>query len=128
MSGTTSIQIPIFSTCNATENGVDFFYQGKANTLYNKSLESKNVLAMKVFIGYYHMPIVKTFGLHCHYPIKSFASVYLENKHGQLVIHQLPKETQLSGIIQILADTMTSRYFGFSIAGNLDVSLWKPLF
>ncbi|MRX40270.1 hypothetical protein GJU43_13365 [Flavobacterium sp. LC2016-23] len=39
-----------------------------------------------------------------HYKVKSFASIYLENRKGKFVIHELPVEAQLSCINQILAD------------------------
>lgn len=39
-----------------------------------------------------------------HYQVKSFASIYLENKGGEFVIHQLPIEAQVSSINQILVD------------------------
>jgi hypothetical protein len=39
-----------------------------------------------------------------HYKVKSFASIYLENKKGKFVIHQLPIEAQLSCINQIMVD------------------------
>ena len=48
-----------------------------------------------------------------HYQVKSFASVYLENRNGTFVVHQLPSEAQLSSINQILVDD-------FDRDGNLD--------
>ncbi|XMO88037.1 VCBS repeat-containing protein [Algibacter sp. AS12] len=39
-----------------------------------------------------------------HYQVKSFASVYLENKDGKFIIHELPAEAQLSSINKILVD------------------------
>jgi len=37
-----------------------------------------------------------------HYQVKSFASVYIENKDGKLILHKLPIEAQLSNINQII--------------------------
>ena len=37
-----------------------------------------------------------------HYKVKSFASIYLENKNGKFIIHELPVEAQLSCINQIM--------------------------
>lgn len=51
-----------------------------------------------------------------HYKVKSFASIYLENKDGKFVIHQLPVEAQLSCINQIMVDD-------YDKDGNLDVLL-----
>jgi len=39
-----------------------------------------------------------------HYKVKSFASIYLENKNGKFVIHELPVEAQLTCINQIMID------------------------
>ncbi|KAF2515022.1 VCBS repeat-containing protein [Flavobacterium zhairuonense] len=48
-----------------------------------------------------------------HYKVKSFASIYLENKNGKFVIHELPVEAQLSCINQIMVDD-------YDKDGNLD--------
>ncbi len=48
-----------------------------------------------------------------HYQIKSFASVYLENKNGKYVFHKLPTLAQLSSINQILVND-------YDNDGNLD--------
>ena len=37
-----------------------------------------------------------------HYEVKSFASIYLENKDGEFIQHQLPNLSQVSSINQIL--------------------------
>jgi hypothetical protein len=39
-----------------------------------------------------------------HYTVKSFASIYLENKNGKFILHELPVEAQLSSINQIMID------------------------
>lgn len=49
-----------------------------------------------------------------HYEVKSFASIYLENKNGKMIIHKLPVEAQLSCINQIMIDD-------YDKDGNLDV-------
>ena len=56
-----------------------------------------------------------------HYQIKSFASLYLENKDGKLIIHELPVQAQLSCIDDILIDD----YDG---DGNLDAIIAGNLF
>jgi enediyne biosynthesis protein E4 len=48
-----------------------------------------------------------------HYEVKSFASIYLENKKGKFIIHELPVEAQLSSINQIMIDD-------YDKDGNLD--------
>lgn len=49
-----------------------------------------------------------------HYKVKSFASIYLENKNGKLIPHELPIEAQLSCINKIAVDD-------FDKDGNLDI-------
>ncbi|WP_152538393.1 VCBS repeat-containing protein [Aquimarina megaterium] len=58
-----------------------------------------------------------------HYQVKSFASVYLENKEGKFIIHKLPLEAQVSSINQILVDDFDEDgYIDALIAGNLHAS------
>ncbi|SNZ00997.1 VCBS repeat-containing protein [Flagellimonas pacifica] len=58
-----------------------------------------------------------------HYQVKSFASVYLENKDGKFISHKLPNLAQLSVINQILIDDYNKDgYLDVLIAGNLHSS------
>ncbi|AWG20954.1 hypothetical protein FFWV33_05080 [Flavobacterium faecale] len=58
-----------------------------------------------------------------HYQVKSFASVYLENKNGKFVIHHLPIEAQVSGINKILVkDYDKDGFLDILVAGNLFMS------
>ncbi|MGB0777219.1 MAG: VCBS repeat-containing protein [Flavobacteriaceae bacterium] len=55
-----------------------------------------------------------------HYQIKSFASVYAENRNGKLVFHKLPELAQISNINQILIDDYDNDgILDAVIAGNL---------
>ena len=55
-----------------------------------------------------------------HYQVKSFASIYLENKNGQFVIHHLPIEAQFSSINKIIVkDFDKDNALDIVIAGNL---------
>ncbi|MFI1771195.1 VCBS repeat-containing protein [Thalassobellus citreus] len=56
-----------------------------------------------------------------HYQIKSFASIYLENKDGKFVIHNLPVEAQTSCINKILVDD-------YNKDGNLDILIAGNLY
>ncbi|MGB5820648.1 MAG: VCBS repeat-containing protein [Saonia sp.] len=56
-----------------------------------------------------------------HYGIKSFSSIFLENKKGTLVKHNLPNMAQLSNINQILVDD-------YDKDGNLDAVIAGNLF
>ncbi|MGB5436296.1 MAG: hypothetical protein WBM98_10435, partial [Maribacter sp.] len=55
------------------------------------------------------------------YQVKSFASVYLENKGNTFVAHQLPVQAQVSSINQILVDD-------YDNDGNLDALIAGNLF
>ena len=58
-----------------------------------------------------------------HYQVKSFSSVYLENKDGKYVMHQLPNEAQLAPINQIIAkDFDSDGILDVVIGGNLYAS------
>ncbi len=58
-----------------------------------------------------------------HYQVKSFASIYLENKNGKFIIHKLPNMAQISSVNQILIDDYDKDgYLDALIAGNLYVS------
>lgn len=55
-----------------------------------------------------------------HYEVKSFASIYLENKDGQFISHNLPNLAQISNINQILVkDFDGDTHLDALIAGNL---------
>ena len=58
-----------------------------------------------------------------HYQVNSFASVFLENKEGAFITHELPTEAQFSSINQILVDDYDEDgNLDAIIAGNLYVS------
>lgn len=58
-----------------------------------------------------------------HYQVKSFASIYLENRNGEFIIHKLPIAAQLSSINQILiGDYDKDGFLDVLIAGNLYAS------
>ena len=56
-----------------------------------------------------------------HYQVKSFASIYLENKDGKFIVHKLPNLAQISSINQILVDD-------YDKDGNLDALIAGNLF
>ncbi|WP_416442379.1 VCBS repeat-containing protein [Leeuwenhoekiella sp. A16] len=56
-----------------------------------------------------------------HYQVKSFASIYLENRDGKFVAHELPAAAQVSCINQILIDD-------YDKDGNLDAVIAGNLF
>ena len=58
-----------------------------------------------------------------HHQIKSFASIYLENRDGQFVSHNLPSLAQVSSINKILVDDYNKDgNLDALVAGNLYVS------
>lgn len=55
-----------------------------------------------------------------HYQVKSFASVYLENKNGSFKAHKLPNLAQISSINQVIVkDFDNDQNLDVVIAGNL---------
>ena len=55
-----------------------------------------------------------------HYQVKSFASIYLENKNGKLIVHKLPQEVQVSSINEIIVkDFNKDGFLDAIVAGNL---------
>ncbi|MEO0572247.1 MAG: VCBS repeat-containing protein [Bacteroidota bacterium] len=65
----------------------------------------------------------KTLENSLHYQVKSFASVYLENKEGTFSIHTLPNPAQVSAINQIVVqDFNADGHLDALIAGNLHAS------
>jgi len=58
-----------------------------------------------------------------HYQVKSFASIYLENKDGKFISHNLPVEAQLSSINQVLVEDFDKDgHLDAVVAGNLYAS------
>ncbi|MEM1259424.1 MAG: VCBS repeat-containing protein, partial [Bacteroidota bacterium] len=58
-----------------------------------------------------------------HYQVKSFASIYLENRDGKLLAHKLPNPAQLSSINQIVVEDFNKDgHLDALIAGNLHAS------
>ena len=65
----------------------------------------------------------KTLENSLHYQVKSFASVYFENKDGKFIPHELPLMAQLSAINKILVeDYNNDGNLDALIAGNLYAS------
>nr|WP_315250391.1 VCBS repeat-containing protein [uncultured Flavobacterium sp.] len=56
-----------------------------------------------------------------HYKVKSFASIYLENKNGKFIIHELPVDAELSCINKIMVDD-------YDKDGNLDALITGNMF
>lgn len=55
-----------------------------------------------------------------HYQVKTFASIYLENKNGSFVVHKLPMLAQVSAINQILIEDFDGDgHLDAVVAGNL---------
>ncbi|MEL4455340.1 VCBS repeat-containing protein [Lutimonas vermicola] len=55
-----------------------------------------------------------------HYQVNTFASIYLENKDGEFVLHKLPNLSQVSSVNQIIVrDFNQDTHLDMVIAGNL---------
>jgi len=58
-----------------------------------------------------------------HYQVKSFASIYLENKNGKFIVHKLPQQVQISSINEIIVrDFDKDGFLDALVAGNLHMS------
>lgn len=55
-----------------------------------------------------------------HYEVRSFATIYLENRDGELIQHKLPNQAQVSSVNQIIVrDINLDGFEDLIIAGNL---------
>ena len=62
----------------------------------------------------------KLLNISLHYQVKSFASIYLENRNGKMVIHELPRAAQLSSVNGIVVNDFNNDGFLDAVfAGNL---------
>lgn len=111
---------------------LSYYNEGKQYPLRGRECSSQQIPGIKKkfedYESFSQATLVDVYGekpleSSLHYQVKSFASVYLENKDGKFIIHQLPREAQLSSINQIVVDDYDKDgALDFLIAGNLYVS------
>ncbi|MEW2921696.1 VCBS repeat-containing protein [Muricauda sp. ANG21] len=111
---------------------LSYYNEGKQYPLRGRECSSQQIPGIKKkfenYESFSEATLVDVYGEEklessLHYQVKSFASIYLENKDGKFVIHQLPREAQLSSINKILVnDYDKDGYLDCLIAGNLYAS------
>jgi len=108
---------------------LSYFNEGKKYPLRGRQCSSQQIPAIKKKYKDYESFSVATLedvytkndlDKSLHYKVKSFASIYLENKDGKFIIHNLPNMAQMSSINQIIVnDFDKDSNLDVVIAGNL---------
>ncbi|WP_300024945.1 VCBS repeat-containing protein [uncultured Maribacter sp.] len=121
-----------FDKDNKEDIVLSYYNDGKQYPLRGRECSSQQIPAIKRKFQNYEsfaeatledVYTEKSLESSLHYQVKSFASVYLENKDGKFIVHQLPIEAQISSINQILVnDYDKDGFLDILIAGNLFVS------
>lgn len=109
-----------------------YYNQGKQYPVRGRSCSSQQIPSIKEKFKNYESFSVATLDevynkneleKSLHYQVKSFASIYLENKDGKFIIHELPIEVQVSSINQILIDDYDNDgHLDALVTGNLFAS------
>ena len=109
---------------------LSYYNEGEQYPLRGRSCSSQQIPAIKFkfknFETFSEATLVDVYSKQSldsslHYQVKSFASVYLENKGDTFKIHNLPVDAQLSSINKILVDD-------YDDDGNLDALIAGNLF
>lgn len=121
-----------FDKNNKQDIVLSYYNEGKQYPVRGRSCSSQQIPAIKdKFKNYEEFSKATLVDVYTkkdlenslHYQVKSFASIYLENKNGKLISHKLPIEAQMSSINQILIDDYNKDgNLDALIAGNLYVS------
>ena len=129
---TFDIYVKDFDNNNRDDIVLSYYSEGKQVPLRGRSCSSQQIPAIKQkFKDYNSFSEASLIDVYTkeeldsslHYQVKSFASVYLENKNGQFVMHQLPIEAQFSSVNQVLVeDYNKDGNLDVLVAGNLYVS------
>ena len=129
---TFDIYVNDFDKDNSEDIVLSYYNEGKQYPLRGRECSSQQIPGIKQKFKNYEsfaeatledVYTEKSLESSLHYQVKSFASIYLENKNGTFVIHELPTEAQLSSINEILVnDYDKDGFLDILIAGNLYVS------
>ena len=121
-----------FDKDNKEDIVLSYYNDGKQYPLRGRECSSQQIPAIKRKFQNYEsfaeatledVYTEKSLESSLHYQVKSFASVYLENKDGKFIVHQLPIAAQISSINEILVDDFDKDgLLDILIAGNLLVS------
>ncbi|MDW5288025.1 VCBS repeat-containing protein [Formosa sp. PL04] len=131
-SETFDIYVNDFDQNNQSDIVLSYYNEGKQFPVRGRSCSSQQIPSIKSkfknYDSFSEATLVDVYSKEklenaLHYQVKSFASIYLENKETEFVIHQLPIEAQLSSINQIVVEDFNNdEKLDFVIAGNLYVS------
>ncbi|WP_272149487.1 VCBS repeat-containing protein [Tenacibaculum aiptasiae] len=119
---TFDIYVNDFDKNNENDIVLSYYNEGKQYPVRGKQCSSQQIPSLKSKFKNYNefstATLVDVYGSKnlensLHYQVSSFASIYLENKEGKLIVHELPIEAQFSSINQIIVND-------FNSDGNLD--------
>ncbi|MBU2949915.1 VCBS repeat-containing protein [Tamlana agarivorans] len=126
---TFDIYVNDFDENNKQDIVLSYYNEGKQYPLRGRQCSSDQIPGIKRKFKNYdkfsQATLVDVYGKDnlenaLHYQVKSFASVYLENKNGKFIIHELPIESQFSSINGILInDYDGDGLLDALVAGNL---------
>ncbi|TVZ57337.1 VCBS repeat protein [Lutibacter sp. Hel_I_33_5] len=126
---TFDIYVNDFDKNNKNDIVLSYYNEGKQYPLRGRECSSQQIPGIKNkfkdYKGFSQATLIDVYGKKnlenaLHYQVKSFASIYLENKDGKFIIHKLPIEAQFSSVNQILVkDYDNDGNLDVLIAGNL---------
>ncbi|WP_298883619.1 VCBS repeat-containing protein [uncultured Polaribacter sp.] len=126
---TFDIYVNDFDKNNKSDIVLSYYNEGKQYPLRGRECSSQQIPGIKSkfknYEGFSQATLIDVYGKQnlenaLHYQVKSFASIYLENKGGTFKIHKLPVESQFSSIQKILVnDYDKDGNLDALIAGNL---------
>ncbi|MEO9571968.1 MAG: VCBS repeat-containing protein [Polaribacter sp.] len=120
---TFDIYVNDFDKNNKSDIVLSYYNDGKQYPLRGRQCSSEQIPGIKNKFKNYDefstATLIDVYGKNnlenaLHYQVKSFASIYLENKGDSFAIHKLPVEAQFSSIQKILVND-------YDKDGNLDV-------
>ncbi|WP_236958658.1 FG-GAP-like repeat-containing protein [Joostella atrarenae] len=121
-----------FDSNNKNDIVLSYFNEGKKYPVRGRSCSSQQIPSLKkkfkTYDAFSKATLNEVYNPNqlknaLHYQVKSFASVYLENKDGKFILHQLPNAAQISPINQVLVDDYNKDgHLDALVAGNLYAS------
>ena len=120
---TFDIYVKDFDNNNKEDIVLSYYSEGKQVPLRGRSCSSQQIPGIKKkfkdYNSFSEASLIDVYSKEdleksLHYQVKSFASIYLENKDGKFVSHNLPVEAQFSSINQVIVED-------YNKDGNLDI-------
>jgi len=129
---TFDIYVNDFDKNNKQDIVLSYYNEGKQYPVRGRSCSSQQIPGIKNkfknYESFSEATLVDVFSdkaleSSLHYQVKSFASIYLENKNGKFIVHKLPQEVQISSINEIIVqDFNDDGNLDALVAGNLHMS------